>query len=104
MRSFHPLLLMLLATCAWTVEYQRLTFSDGSVRIGWFDERKGILTLDDGATIAVRVDDIVRRETVVPQPRPIHIPPAPTGPADPGRKEGVPAGAATVERDRGQTH
>lgn len=81
MSPLGPLLLtLLLPVTAWSVEYQRLTFSDGSVKTGYFDERKGTLTLDDGSTIAVRLDDIIRRETVSPEGKKLHIPPIPEPP------------------------
>ena len=87
MKTAPLFLSLLLAGSAWSAEYQRLTFSDGSVKAGYFDERKGTLTLDDGATIAVKVDDIVRRETIEPRPKPLDIPPPPTGLSDPGGKD-----------------
>lgn len=87
MRTSSLVLFLVFAGSAWSAEYQRLTFSDGSVKVGHFDEQKGTLTLDDGATIAVKVDDIVRRETIDPRPKPLDIPPPPTGPSDPGGKD-----------------
>jgi hypothetical protein len=101
MKIFPLLLPLLLAGSAWSAEYQRLTFSDGAVKVGYFDERKGTLTLDDGATIAVKVDDIVRRETIEPRPKPLEIPPPPTGPSDPGGKDAPgQRGASAPETDR----
>jgi hypothetical protein len=82
-RGLRLLLPLVLGLAANAAEYQRLTFSDGTTRTGWFDERKGTLTLDDGATIAVRIDDIIRRETVVPATRkPPEIPPPVVPPTD----------------------
>lgn len=69
------MLLILLGVSAWSAEYQKLTFSDGKTRTGYFDERKATLTLDDGSTIAVKVDDIIRREPVSPAKKPLDIPP-----------------------------
>jgi hypothetical protein len=80
------LLLLCCAFAAWSAEYQKLTFSDGSVKTGYFDERKATLTLDDGSTIAVKVDDIIRREpAVATKGKPLVIPPPP----EPGREKPV---------------
>lgn len=101
MRKLLLPVVFVLAASAWSAEYQRLTFSDGTVKVGYFDEQKGTLTLADGATIAVRVDDIVRREVVDPRPKPLDIPPLPTGPSDPGGKDATrPRGAVGDGTDR----
>ena len=80
--------LLLLTLTAYAAEYQQLTFSDGSVKIGWFDERRATLTLGDGSTIAVKVDDIVRRETVSPERKPLDIPPPVRPPDQPPHERG----------------
>lgn len=76
------LLLCLLCASGWSAEHQRLTFSDGTVKTGWFDERKGTLTLADGSTIAVAIERVVKRETVPPDPPTLPIPPPVVPPAD----------------------
>lgn len=94
MKHLRHLLLLSLPIAAWAVEYQRLTFSDGSVKTGYFDEQKGTLTLTDGSTIAVRIDDIVRRETVTPDSKKIDIPPVPKPPEAP---DGHPSRRAALD-------
>lgn len=80
--------LLLLAMTVWSAEYQRLTFSDGSVKVGWFDERRATLTLADGSTIAVKIDDIVRREAVSPERKPVDIQPPVRPPDQPPQDRG----------------
>lgn len=79
MRAFF---LILLGASVWSAEYQKLTFSDGKVKTGYFDEQKATLTLDDGSTIAIKVDDIIRREPVSPAKKPLDIPPPVKAPDD----------------------
>lgn len=61
-------------SAGWSAEYQKLTFSDGRTKTGYLDERKGSLTLDDGSTIAIRMDDIIRREPATPAGKSLEIP------------------------------
>lgn len=76
------LLFMLVGASLWCEEYLKLTFSDGKVLVGYFDERKGTITLDDGATRAVKVDDIIRREPVARDQPKLDIPPPVKPPAE----------------------
>lgn len=78
------LMLCVLCAAAWSAEHQRLTFSDGTVKTGWFDERKGTLTLADGSTIAVAPERVIKRETVPVSPPSLPIPPPVTPPPDAG--------------------
>lgn len=98
MTNFRQLVLLPLALAAWSAEYQQLTFRDGSVKTGHLDEEKSTLTLTDGSTITIRLKDIVRRETVAPDGKPLPIPPVPTLPEIPAGKP--PARAATADGER----
>jgi hypothetical protein len=76
------MILILVGTVLWSAEYQKLTFSDGTVKVGYFDERKATLTLDDGSTIAIKVDDVIRREPASPAKKPLVIPPPVKNPTE----------------------
>ncbi|HEX3134204.1 MAG TPA: hypothetical protein VHX44_11560 [Planctomycetota bacterium] len=76
------LLLVVLGTGLWCDDYQKLTFSDGKVLVGYFNERTGTVTLDDGKTVAVKVDDIIRREPAVREKEKLKIPPPVQAPTD----------------------
>lgn len=87
---FRCLLPLVLGTLAAGADYEVVTFQDGQVRGGYFDESAGALTLDDGSTIAVAMTEIVSRETCEPNGGPSQVPP----PAVHPRVEGSQAGAS----------
>ncbi len=90
------ILVLMFASVMWSVEHERLTFRDGSTKTGYFDECRGSLTLDNGSTIAIRADDIARREVLAPTQKSLDNPLPMTPPAPEAQPEGGPANSHTA--------
>lgn len=81
----RTLLLFLSFNGLYAADFQKLTFSDGSVKVGYVDERSGNLTLHNGVVVPIEVDRIVRRDPATLPPKTVaETPPTqPTKAADP---------------------